>query len=162
MAALHLLVARAAAIDVDCLTIISRRDEWKLGKMKPPSPRFPNPRPIAAWQARVVRLRDTDMSQAAAASRLDDIVGLAMDAVKSPRPAFGQVLTAAAAQREAEFERTIGSEFYGRSSEAVFFGASPTFADVFTAVPARLTFLDDVGRLLCPRHDSKSGEYLLA
>ena len=134
-AALHLLVARAAGIDVSGVTIISRHSKWKLGTPGP------------AWQARVVKLDPALMPQQAASSRLDEIVALVHEAIREPRPAFGGVLTAEPAGRESAFETKIASESYWRSSECALFGVSPSFEEVFIAHPERIRFLDAFQRL---------------
>ncbi len=162
VAALHLLAARAARIDVEATIVLSRRDGWRIGKTMKPSPRHPDPRPLAPWQARVVKLEDQLMSQAAAADRLDDIARLAMEAVRAPRPAFGKVLSAAAGNREQEFDTFVAGDFYGRSSECALFGVSPTFADVFGQAPERLAWLDAFTRLLEPTWNARTREYRLA
>ena len=162
MAALHLLAARAARIPVEAAILIGRRDGWRLGKLTEPKARQPDPRPVEPWQARVVRLADDLMPQAAAAARLDALARLALEAVQAPRPAFGGVLSAAAESREKEFAKTLASDFYGRTSECVMFGVSPRFADVFTAHPERLAFLDDLTRLVEPKWDKSRREYRLA
>jgi exodeoxyribonuclease V gamma subunit len=161
VAALHLLAARAAGIDVDSAILISRRDGWKVGDVKKPSTRHPQPRPVEPWQVRVVTLAESLMPQAAAAARLDAIVGLALEATKSARPAFGKVLTAGPEKREEEFEKTLATPFYGRTSECAFFGMEPSFDDVFANQPERLNFLDAVKRLLEPAHDKHVGKYIL-
>ena len=162
MATLHLLAARAHCINVEQATIISRRDEWNVGKKKEPSPRFPQPRSVEPWQTRIVKLDEGLMSQNAAAGHLDEIAGLAHEAMKAPRPAFGKVLTSAPAKREEEFEKSLGTDFYGRTSECVLFGVSPSFVDVFVKEPERLRFLDAFKRLLEPVYDKQKKEYRLA
>ena len=82
--------------------------------------------------------------------------------MQAPRPAFGKVLTTAAAGREREFEKTLASDFYGRTSECALFGVSPTFADVFANHPERLAFLDDLTRFLEPKWDQTHRDYRLA
>ena len=161
MAALHLLAARAAGIEVDRATIISRRDGWKAGQQAKPTAKQPEPRPMEAWQTRSVKLADPLMIPAAAAARLDAIAALAHEAVAAARPAFGKVLTAAADKREAEFERTVEGDFYGRTSESALFGVNPSFADVFGAAPERLAFLDAFKQLLEPAHQRQEGGFYL-
>ena len=134
-AALHLLVARAAGIDVSGVTIISRHSDWKLGAPGP------------AWQPRVVKIAPALMPQQAAASRLDEIIELVHEAIREPRPAFGGVLTKPTAGRESAFESDIADEYYPRSSECALFGVSPSFEEVFIAHPERIRFLDAFQRL---------------
>jgi exodeoxyribonuclease V gamma subunit len=158
-AALHLLVARAAGIDVDSVTIISRHSDWKLGKLKKPSQRNPGPRPADVWQARVVTLDPALMPQQAAASRLDEIVELVHEAIREPRPAFGGVLTAEPSGRESAFESKIADEYFWRSSECALFGVSPSFEEVFIAHPERIRFVDAFQRLFTIV--TAAGEYIL-
>jgi hypothetical protein len=161
MAALHLLAARAARIDAEAAIVISRRDGWKVGRTTKPSTRQPQPRPVDPWQARIVKLEDPLMSQAAAATRLDAIARLALEAVQAARPAFGKVITAKPASREHEFEKALETDFYRRSSERSLFGVSPTFTDVFTDRPERLAFLDAFAHLLEPKWASHTKDYRL-
>jgi len=149
-AALHLLVARAVGIAADRVTIISRHDEWQVG----------NPGP--AWQARVVTLAPALMPQQAAARRLDEIVALVHEAIREPRPAFGEVLTAKAAGREEAFESRVSDASYWRSSECALFGTSPSFAEVFTTHPERIRFLDAFQQLLSPVYDRQLRTYVVA
>lgn len=158
-AALHLLVARVAGIDVSGVTIISRHSDWKLGKLKKVGPRNPGPRPADVWQTRVVKLAPALMPQQAAASRLDEIVELVHEAIREPRPAFGGVLTAEPAGRESAFESKIADEYYWRSSECALFGVSPSFEEVFIAHPERIRFLDAFQRLF--KIVTAAGEYTL-
>ncbi|MFM8985898.1 MAG: exodeoxyribonuclease V subunit gamma [Planctomycetia bacterium] len=162
VAALQLLAARAARIDVEAAIVLGRRDGWRMGKTTKPGARQPAPRPLEPWQARVVKLEDQLMPQAAAAGRLDDIARLALEAVRAPRPAFGKVLSAAAANREREFDAFVAGDFYGRSSECALFGVTPTFADVFGRAPERLAWLDAFTRLLEPTWNARTREYRLA
>jgi len=161
-AALHLLVARAVGIEAKGVTIISRHDEWQVGKLKKPGTRNPGPRPADAWQKRVVMLGSSLMPQVAAARRLDEIVELAHEAIASPRPGFGRMLIAKAADREKEFEGEIGSDFYWRSSECGLFGVGPSFTEVFTEHPERMAFIDAFQRLLTPVHDTSLKHYVLS
>jgi len=161
-AALHLLVARAVGIEAECVTIISRHDEWQVGKLKKPGVRNPGPRPADSWQRRIVTLHPTLMPQVAAARRLDGIVDLAHEAIADPRPAFGKVLTTKAAGREKEFESAIGADFYWRSSECALFGVSPSFTEVFTQHPERTAFVDAFQHLLTPAYDTSLKHYVLS
>lgn len=161
VAALHLLAARAAGIEVDCSTIISRRDSWTVGKLSPQGKRDTEPRPMEAWQVRSLKLAEPLMRPAVAAKRLDAIAALAHEAVAAPRPAFGKVLIAPADKREEEFEKAVDGEFYVRSSECALFGLRPRFADVFEAAPERLAFLDAFARLLDPAYQRQDGGFFL-
>ena len=162
MAALRLLVARAAGIDVEAATLVSRRDGWKLDKRKEPSKRSPVPPLVDSWQVRIVRLEEHLMPAAAAAGHLDEIALLADEASTAPRPAFGKVATTTVQNREKVFEEQVGSDGYARSSESVMFGVSPHYRDVFTLEPARLLFLDAFQRLLQPEYNNRSKDYRLA
>ena len=148
LAGLHLLAARAADIPVACATIISRRDDWRVGALKKPTRRNPEPRLEDAWQTRTVKLAPPLMDRAAAAERLDALAALAHEATAAARPGFGQLRTSAADRREVEFERALEGSFYLRTGECALFGVSPTFAEVFTDHPERLAFLDAFNRLL--------------
>jgi hypothetical protein len=149
-------------IEAECVTIISRHDEWQVGKLKKPGVRNPGPRPADSWQRRIVTLHPTLMPQVAAARRLDGIVDLAHEAIADPRPAFGKVLTTKAAGREKEFESAIGAEFYWRSSECALFGVSPSFTEVFTQHPERTAFVDAFQHLLTPVYDTSLKQYVLS
>ncbi|MFM8702951.1 MAG: hypothetical protein ACKOHG_03640 [Planctomycetia bacterium] len=163
MAALHLLVAWAAGIEATRATIISRHDNWHVGKMKKTTKRQPEPRPEPSWQARIVRLAEPLMDQAAAARRLDAIAALAHEAKRSARPVFGDVATAAAAKREEEFEKALATDFYHRTAECALFGVSPAFAEVFVDHPERVAFLDAFKQLIEPIHVNKGEKpYLLS
>ena len=157
-AALHLIIARGLGLPAESVTIISRHGDWKLGKLKPIGVRNPEPRPADAWQSRVVTLAPELMPRAAAARRLDELVALMQEAVREPRPAFNKVLTTTASGREAEFENAVKNEYYWRSSECALFGVGPSFADVFTAHPERIKFLDEFQRLITPEH-TNGGNY---
>jgi exodeoxyribonuclease V gamma subunit len=162
VAGLHLLAACAAGIELTLATIISRRDGWRLGKMKKTAARQPQPRPEDAWQTRVVKLAPHLMEQAAAAKRLDAIAALAHEARQFARPAFGKVLTTDADKREQEFENTLATDFYARTGESALFGVSPTFTDVFADHPERVAFLDAWNRGLSLNHvKTGGGHYLL-
>lgn len=162
MAALHLIIARGLGLPTETVTIISRHNDWKLGKLKPVGPRNPHPRPADSWQSRVVTLAAELMPQSAAVRRLDELVALMREAIGQPRPAFGKVLTTDASDRETAFETALKDEYYWRSSECALFGVSPNFADVFTAHPERIRFVDDFQRLLTPVYDNKAGDYKIA
>ncbi len=142
LVALRLLTAWAAGIKATRATVISRRDSWKVGKMKKPTRREPQPRPEDAWQARIVRLAPHLMDQTAAAKRLDAIAALSHEARQFARPGFHKVLTAAATEREEEFEKALAQDFYARTGECALFGVSPNFEQVFVNNPERLAFLD--------------------
>jgi exodeoxyribonuclease V gamma subunit len=158
-AALHLLAAWAAGIEVTNATIISRRDNWRVGKMKKPTKRNPHPGPENAWQTRIVRLAPTLMDQGAAASRLDDIATLAHEAAKYPRPAFEKVLTGDAEERGENFEKALTTDFYHRTAECTLFGVSPNFEQVFMEHPKRVAFLDAFRRAFQIGHVKTDGGY---
>jgi exodeoxyribonuclease V gamma subunit len=161
LAALHLLVSIAAGITLDSATVVSRRDDWSIGTMTKPTQRRPTPDQVESWQVRTVILDPSIASPAAAVGRLDAIADLAHEATKHPRPAFGKVITADAAKREAEFEKAITTDFYGRTSECALFGVSPSFDEVFRQHPERLAFLDAFTTLLEPVYDRKAKVYIL-
>lgn len=160
-AVLHLLAARAAGIDVECATIISRRDDWKVGAMKKPSPRYPEPRPVEPAQAKVVRLGPKLMTPDATRKHLDEVAALAHEAARHPRPAFDKVIASKPHARPDAFERFVSSDVYARSSECLMFGRSPTFEAVYEAEPDRRAFLDAFQRLLEPTYDRSKQAYVL-
>ena len=151
-AALQLLVAQAAGLDVTHAAIISRRDGWKPGKRKNPTKKEPTPGLMEAWQSRIVRLGDELASQQAAATRLHDIVSLAHEAMLAARPTFGKLATCAADSRVREFKTYVGEDFYPRTSESIMFGVSPMFDEVFGQHPERMAFLDAFRKLLQPAY----------
>ena len=161
MAALQLLAAQAAGVDVTHATIISRRDTWKPGALKPATKKNPGPTLMDAWQVRVIRLANELAHPRSAADRLRETVGLAHEAMVSPRPAFGKVVTCSPDSRTRDFKEYVGGDFYPRTSEAIMFGVSPTFEDVFERHPARIAFLDRFRRLLQPGYVSVAEGYRL-
>jgi exodeoxyribonuclease V gamma subunit len=161
MATLHLLAAWAAGIEVERATIISRRKEWEVGAFLEPSKRFPNRRPVAPAQTKIVRLDPRLMNREAAREHLDQVAALAHEAARDPRPAFYKVITSEPPKRSDAFEKFIDADFYVRSSECLMFGRSPTFEVVYEAEPERLAFLDAFKRLLEPTYDRQKQAYFL-
>lgn len=160
-AALHLLAARSAGIDVERAVVLSRRDKWRAGMMKPPSNRFPEPRPVEPWQVRIISLDETLSAPEAAARRLDAIADLAREATTQPRPVFGGMLTATPEGRRRAFDQCVGRNEYGWISERLYFGPNPRFDEIFVAHPERMAFVDTLQRLLQPRH-VHGKKYILA
>jgi hypothetical protein len=160
-AALQLLVAQAAGLDVTHATIISRRDAWRPGKRKNPTKKEPTPGLMDAWQSRVVRLGDELATQPAAATRLRDIVSLAHEAMLAARPTFGKLATCAPDSRVREFKAYVGEDFYPRTSESIMFGVSPMFDEVFGQHPERMAFLDAFRQQLQPAYVSIAVGYRL-
>lgn len=160
MAAVKLLAARAAGIDVTHATIVSRRTGWKPGK-KSPTRKEPD-RLMEPFQTRVVRLAENLMQSETARKRLCEIAALLKQALADLRPAFGEVITCDPPGRIDRFEAHVGEWWYRKTSEFVVFGASPVFDDVYGAHPDRIAFLDDFGRTMEPGHVNNNEGYRLS
>lgn len=149
-AAVRLLAARAAGVDVTQATLVSRRDTWRPGATSP-TKKDPN-RPMEPYQWRIVRLADDLMAPDAAKERLRQIGTLLREALADPRPAFGGVITATPAGRERAFAAHVDSPWYPTTSESIVFGPQPTFTEIFAAESPRVRFVEDFQRLIEPTY----------
>ncbi|MCE9629161.1 MAG: exodeoxyribonuclease V subunit gamma [Planctomycetia bacterium] len=159
-AAIKLLAARAADIDVSHATIISRRDNWKPGK-KSPTKKEPD-RLMEVWQARIVRLADELMAPHAARRRLCDIAVLIKEAVAAPRPAFGGVIACKREARPDQFDQHVTSDWYPSTSEFTVYGNAPEFEAVFAPGSERVQFLDGFQQFIDPSYVSAAVGYRLS
>lgn len=160
MAAVKLLAARAAGIDVTHATIISRQDDWEPGALDPTDD---DPEHLMrAWQPRVVRLAAELMQPESARQRLSDIATLIKEAMTFPRPAFGEVIACGPNARRNTFGRFVSSQFYRNKAEFVIFKAQPDFDEVFTKHPERIGFLDTFQRLMQPPYVRREKIYRLS
>jgi hypothetical protein len=154
VAAVRLVAARAAGLDVESVAIIARNGSWSPGKTTSSG------KPINPCQLRTVILADDlDCSQ-----RLSELVRLAREAVAEPRGTFGLGETLPEQRRE-KFEKFIrGSQWgpdYADSTEAFVYGLKPVFGEIFPPGSPATRFLDRYLAALALAGKSGSSEYRL-
>jgi exodeoxyribonuclease V gamma subunit len=154
VAAVRLVAARAAGLDVESVAIIARNGSWSPGKTTSSG------KPINPCQLRTVILADDlDCSQ-----RLAELVRLAREAVAEPRGTFGLGETLPEQRRE-KFEKFIrGSQWgpdYADSTEAFVYGLKPVFGEIFPPGSPATRFLDRYLAALALAGKSGSSEYRL-
>jgi exodeoxyribonuclease V gamma subunit len=155
MAALQLVVARAAGLAIDEVQVVARHDKWT------PGARTPAGRPVDPCQIRrVVLAPDVDPL-----ARLADWCRLAREALSGRRGLFDLVDVEPHKRAEA-FESFIsgrshdtGEPLYPGTTEAIAYGLAPVFAEVFHEAAPELAFLDRYSRLF--RLTSSSTTYTL-
>ena len=138
VAAVHLVAARAAGLDVEKVSVVARHGKWKPGTFSDAG------RPINPCQIRTVVLGPGVDPVA----RLADLCGLVRDAMAGPCGLFD--LAGGAADRRAEnFTAFVtgknwatGERTYPRKTEALVYGLAPVFEQVFAAGSRELAFLD--------------------
>ncbi len=155
VAAVRLVAARAAGLDVESVAIIARNGSWTPGGTTRTG------KPLNPCQVRTIVLADDlDCRQ-----RLAELVELAHEALAEPRGLFGLGETPAAKRREKFVEfvhpRHRGHD-YARSSEAFVYGLSPVYEQVFPAGSPAAVFLDRYAAALSLAGRSGSSEYQLA
>ncbi len=154
VAAVRLVAARAAGLDVESVSIIARNKSWSPGK------ETPGGKPINPCQLRTVVVADgLDCRE-----RLVELVELTREAVAEPRGLFSLGETPRDKRRE-KFETNVrggkwGPE-YARSSEAFVYGLKPVYEDVFPPGSAAARFLDRYVAALTLAGKSGSSEYRL-
>ena len=153
VAAVRLVAARAAGLDVEGVSIIARNKSWSPGKTTPGG------KPINPCQVRTILVADDlDCRQ-----RLAALVDLAREALAEPRGLFrlGEVPPA---KRRDKFEATVGGRWgpdYARSSEAFVYGLKPVYEEVFPPGSPTLEFLDRYASALTLTGRTGSSEYRL-
>ena len=144
VAALQLVAARAAGLDVSRVSVVSRHSDWKPGALTPAG------RPVNACQIRTVCLGP----EIDAAGRLEDFCRLARDAVAAPCGLFG-LAGVPADERETAFNECVGGRnyatqesSYAKRTEALVYGLNPVFRQVFAPMSRELVFLEAFTALL--------------
>jgi exodeoxyribonuclease V gamma subunit len=155
VAAVRLVAARAAGLDVHSVSIIARSGSWSPGKTTPTG------RPTNPCQLRtIVVADDLDCRQ-----RLAELVALAREALSEPRGLFG-LGEAPPEKRREKFENTIRGGAWGRdysrSTEAFVYGLQPVYEQVFAPGSPAARFLDRYATALTLTGKSGSSEYRLA
>lgn len=143
MAALQLVVARAAGLTIDEVQVVARHDNWTPGATTKAN------RPVDPCQIRTVVL-GPDVDPLA---RLADWCRLAREALSGRRGLFDlagvepqkrpDVFEAFIASRHPE----TGESLYPGTTEAIAYGLTPAFADVFHEGSPELAFLERYSRL---------------
>lgn len=155
VAAVQLVAARAAGLDVGEVAILSRNGSWSPGKTTSTG------KPVNPCQLRTIVVADhVDCRQ-----RLAELTALAHEALAEPRGLFGLGETPPEKRRE-KFEKTVrGGSWgpdYARSAEAFVYGLQPVFDQVFPPGSPTVRFLDRFAASLTLTGRSGSSEYRLA
>jgi len=144
VAAVRLLLARAAGLNIKTATVVARHNDWKPGALT----KAKKPKPVNPCSIRTVKLADSLMDQHGATNHLAKLCELVRQAASSPRGLFGLAETDAA-KRADEFQNYVGAKnwatdelLYPKKLEALVYGLTPSFATVFASVSAEKTFLD--------------------
>jgi len=155
VAAVRLVAARAAGLDVAGVSILSRNKAWSPGAVTAAG------KPINPCQLRTVVLDD----RVDPGRRLADLVGLVDEALIAPRGLFG-LGEAAAADRRTRFGEFVQPRSFARdyawSCEAMVYGPHPAFEQVFAAGSPAADFLDRYASLLTLAGKPGSTEYRLS
>jgi exodeoxyribonuclease V gamma subunit len=148
VAAVRLLIGRAAGLMVEKAVVVSRHNKWKPGALKDDGTTE------KACMIRTVKLADHLMTQDAARERLARLCELTCEAALSPRGLFELAEKEPAARAE-DFKKYLTKKdwvadksLYPKSLEAVVYGREPTFAKVFPPGSAEEVFLDRYYQLL--------------
>ena len=155
VAAVRLVAARAAGLDVDTVSIIARHKDWSPGR-ETPSGRAAKP-----CQLRTVVVPDgLDCRQ-----RLMELVALVREALAEPRGTFGLAETPPE-KRPERFESVVRGTTWGpdyaRSTEAFVYGLQPVYEQVFPPGSPAARFLDRYAAALTLSGRPGSSEYRLA
>jgi len=152
VAAVRLLAARAAGLEVSRIAIVSRHDKWKPGNDTHPA------------QVRTVVLAESVNPL----QRLEDLCGLVRDTIARPCGVFGETAFAEKEKRPDVFQKFVDfkdfdtqTAFYPGKSEALVYGLQPTFAKVFGDGSRELAFLNKFGELLKLAGRPGTSEYRL-
>lgn len=143
IAALRLLVARAAGLTPDRAIVVSRHKDWK-------PPNFKGQAAIA----RTVQLADALRDRATAAERLARICDLLPRALAAPCGRFGGLVASIAeklaggdhAGARQQFTKYL-SYAYEDSDEELVYGRSPRFDDIFGPASPEVAFHTEFARL---------------
>jgi len=153
-AAVRLVAARAAGLDVEGVSIIARHGSWSPGKTTAAG------KPIQPCQLRTIVLADG----LDARRRLVELVTLAREALAEPRGLFGLGETPPDRRRE-RFENLIRGGAWGpdyaRSTEALVYGLRPVYEQVFAPGSPLVRFLDRYAAALTLAGKPGSAEYRL-
>ena len=143
-AALHLLVAVAAGLDVESLVVVSRHTDWAPGKVTKKG----EPAPVAS--IRTIRL-SAAINQEAAVSRFEQLCDLVATALLTPCGAFDKAASEAISDRakaREQFDSFVHGRSYGWSLEQVVYGLRPSFDDVLAPGAPELTFREQFDKQL--------------
>jgi len=143
IAALRLLVARAAGLAADRAIVVSRHKDWK-----PPNSTGPAAIP------RTVQLADALCDRTAAAERLAQICDLLPRALATPCGRFGGLVASIAeklsvgdrAEAHRQFTNHLSYAYEGSDEELVY-GRSPRFEDIFGPASPEVAFHTEFARL---------------
>lgn len=157
VAAIRLLVARAAGLAVDRVSIVSRNGTWKPGATSKTG------KPVDPCQIRrVVLANDIDPL-----ARLAELCDLIREALAAPRGLFGLDETDVTERRKA-FDAFVSARnwatqepLYPSTAEAAVYGLHPVFDAIFAAGSAELSFLDRYRGDLGLQSRPGSSEYTL-
>jgi exodeoxyribonuclease V gamma subunit len=136
VAAVRLLVARAAGLNVEKASIVSRHSKWKPGE------------DVSPCAIRTVGLAEHLMTKEAARERLAELCELTREAASSPRGLFELAETEPAKRGEAFQEYLVKKNWgtdepwYPTTLEAVVYGLAPSFTTVFAPGSPEVAFLD--------------------
>lgn len=154
VAAVRLVAARAAGLDVDGVSILARHGSWSPGKTTSTG------KPIHPCQLRTIVVAD----ELDCRRRLTELVALVHEALAEPRGLFGLGETPPEKRRDA-FEKTVRGGAWGpdyaRSSEAFVYGLQPIYEQVFAPGSPATRFLDRYLAALTLTGKSGSSEYRL-
>ena len=133
VAALRLLVAQAAEIapTPQQAVVVARHQKWKLGVDND------------VMIARKVTLAEPLRNREAARGRLAEICDLLPQALAHPCGRFGKAAAATVKKRESgisSFNQKVGGPRFSRTREAMVYGLSPKFDDVFAPDSPELAF----------------------
>lgn len=155
VAAVRLVAARAAGLDVEGVSIIARHGSWSPGRAASAG------RPANPCQLRSVVLSDGLDCR----GRLAELVELVREALAEPRGLFGLGETPREKRRE-KFEATVRPKHQGRdyadSTEAFVYGLAPVYEQIFTPGSPAVRYLDRYAAALTLTARPGSSEYRLA
>jgi len=148
LAAVRLLIARAAGLDVETAIVISRHNKWRPGALTDAG------KPVKVCAIRMVRLSSHLLGKEGARERLAELCELTREAAFNPRGLFG--LAEKKPDRRAQaFEQYVSLNSWGAaepryptSLENVVYGLNPAFSTVFSPGSAEEVFLDRYYQLL--------------
>jgi exodeoxyribonuclease V gamma subunit len=156
VAAVRLVAARAAGLDVEGVSILARNGSWSPGK-ETSTGKLLNP-----CQLRTIVMAENFDCQA----RLAELVTLAREALAEPRGLFGLGDTPRDKRRE-KFDDFVRPKFrnpgrdYAHSTEAFVYGLQPIYEQVFPPNSPATRFLDRYAAALTLVGKPGSSEYRL-
>lgn len=141
VAAVRLLVAKAAGLGVDKASVVSRHNDWKPGAVT----KAGNPVPPCAIRTVTLAAHVNPFE------RLAEVCDLVIEASQGPRGLFRLAEKNPGERVEgfASFVNGNWEPYYADSLEALVYGLTPSFDAVFAEGSAELAFLDRYYRLLC-------------